>query len=35
MRSPPTQQKLLPAQSDIGFDIKQMGVPVQGHFKNI
>ena len=28
-----TQQKLLPAQSDIAFEIKQMGVPVQGHFK--
>jgi polyisoprenoid-binding protein YceI len=27
------QQKLLPAQSSIGFEIKQMGVPVQGHFK--
>ena len=27
------QQKLLPAQSDIAFEIKQMGVPVQGHFK--
>jgi len=27
------QQKLLPAQSDIAFTIKQMGVPVQGHFK--
>ena len=26
-------QKLLPAQSNIGFEIKQMGVPVQGHFK--
>jgi polyisoprenoid-binding protein YceI len=27
------QQKLLPAQSDVAFSIKQMGVPVQGHFK--
>ncbi|MDD2918687.1 YceI family protein [Rhodoferax sp.] len=27
------QQKLLPAQSDIAFEIKQMGVPVLGHFK--
>lgn len=27
------QQKLLPAQSDIGFVVKQMGVPVEGHFK--
>jgi polyisoprenoid-binding protein YceI len=27
------QQKLLPAQSSITFEIKQMGVPVQGHFK--
>lgn len=27
------QQKLLPAQSDIAFEFKQMGVPVQGHFK--
>ncbi|MCF8159330.1 MAG: YceI family protein [Polaromonas sp.] len=27
------QQKLLPAQSSIGFEIRQMGVPVQGHFK--
>ncbi|PKO61122.1 MAG: polyisoprenoid-binding protein [Betaproteobacteria bacterium HGW-Betaproteobacteria-18] len=27
------QQKLLPAQSDIAFEIRQMGVPVQGHFK--
>lgn len=27
------QQKLLPAQSNIAFEIKQMGVPVQGHFK--
>jgi len=27
------QQKLLPAQSEIAFEIKQMGVPVQGHFK--
>lgn len=27
------QQKLLPAQSNIGFEIRQMGVPVQGHFK--
>ena len=27
------EQKLLPAQSDISFTIKQMGVPVQGSFK--
>lgn len=27
------QQKLLPAQSDIAFEIRQMGVPLQGHFK--
>lgn len=27
------QQKLLAAQSDIGFVFKQMGVPVEGHFK--
>jgi len=27
------QQKLLTSQSSIGFEIKQMGVPVQGHFK--
>lgn len=27
------QQKLLPAQSDIAFVSKQMGVPVEGHFK--
>lgn len=27
------QQKLLPAQSDIGFTFKQMGVPLEGHFK--
>ena len=27
------QQKLLPAQSDISFSIKQMGVPVEGRFK--
>ena len=27
-------QKLIPAQSDIGFTFKQMGVPVEGHFKN-
>lgn len=27
------QQKLLAAQSDISFAIKQMGVPVEGHFK--
>jgi polyisoprenoid-binding protein YceI len=27
------QQKLLPAQSSIAFEVKQMGVPVQGHFK--
>lgn len=27
------QQKLLPAQSEIGFTFKQMGVPVDGRFK--
>lgn len=27
------QQKLLPAQSSMAFEIRQMGVPVQGHFK--
>lgn len=27
------EQKLLPAQSEIAFEIRQMGVPVQGHFK--
>jgi polyisoprenoid-binding protein YceI len=27
------QQKLLSGQSSIAFEIKQMGVPVQGHFK--
>lgn len=27
------QQKLLPAQSEVVFVIKQMGVPVDGHFK--
>ena len=27
------QQKLIPAQSEVGFAIKQMGVPVDGHFK--
>lgn len=27
------QQKLVPAQSDIGFVFKQMGVPVEGHFR--
>lgn len=27
------QQKLVPAQSDIGFVTKQMGVPLDGHFK--
>lgn len=27
------QQKLLPAQSEIAFVSKQMGVPVEGHFK--
>lgn len=26
-------QKLVPAQSDISFTFKQMGVPVEGHFK--
>jgi polyisoprenoid-binding protein YceI len=26
-------QKLVPAQSEVGFVIKQMGVPVEGHFK--
>ncbi|MDR3368455.1 YceI family protein [Rhodoferax sp.] len=27
------QQKLLPAQSELGFVAKQMGVPMNGHFK--
>lgn len=27
------QQKLVPAQSDIAFVTKQMGVPLEGHFK--
>jgi polyisoprenoid-binding protein YceI len=27
------QQKLLPAQSEISFAVKQMGVPLDGHFK--
>jgi polyisoprenoid-binding protein YceI len=27
------EQKLIPAQSDISFVFKQMGVPVEGHFK--
>ena len=27
------QQKLMPAQSEISFVFKQMGVPVEGHFK--
>lgn len=27
------QQKVVPAQSSIGFVFKQMGVPVEGHFK--
>lgn len=27
------QQKVLPAQSDIGFVSRQMGVPVEGHFR--
>ena len=27
------QQKLIPAQSDVSFSIKQMGVPVEGRFK--
>ena len=27
------QQKLVPAQSSVGFTIKQMGVPLQGQFK--
>jgi polyisoprenoid-binding protein YceI len=27
------QQKLLPAQSSVGFVVKQMGVPVDGHFR--
>ena len=27
------QQKLVPAQSEIAFTSKQMGVPVEGHFK--
>jgi polyisoprenoid-binding protein YceI len=28
-----TPAKLVPAQSDVGFTTKQMGVPVDGHFK--
>ncbi len=28
------QQKLIPAQSEISFVTKQMGVPLDGHFKN-
>ena len=28
------QQKLIPAQSEIRFEFKQMGVPVEGRFKN-
>ena len=27
------QQKLIPAQSEISFAVKQMGVPLDGHFK--
>ncbi|MES2878742.1 MAG: YceI family protein [Pseudomonadota bacterium] len=27
------QQKVVPAQSSVGFVFKQMGVPVEGHFK--
>jgi polyisoprenoid-binding protein YceI len=27
------QQKLIPAQSEIAFTTKQMGVPLEGHFK--
>ncbi|MDD2923801.1 YceI family protein [Rhodoferax sp.] len=27
------QQKLLPAQSELGFVAKQMGVPISGHFR--
>jgi len=27
------QQKLLPAQSELAFSAKQMGVPINGHFK--
>ncbi|WP_312305094.1 YceI family protein, partial [Pulveribacter sp.] len=29
---PAAAQQLVPAQSDIGFVSKQMGVPVEGHF---
>ena len=32
MTSASAQQKLLPAQSDIGFTIKEMGVPLDGKF---
>jgi len=31
--SAPAQQKLLPAQSELVFVAKQMGVPITGHFK--
>ncbi len=31
--SPVAQQLLLPAQSSIAFTVRQMGVPVEGHFK--
>ena len=29
----PQQQQLLPAQSSIAFTVRQMGVPIEGHFK--
>jgi polyisoprenoid-binding protein YceI len=33
LAAPAMAQKVVPAQSDIGFTIKQMGVPVDGKFK--
>lgn len=33
VESAQAQQKLLPAQSEVGFVTKQMGVPVEGRFK--
>lgn len=32
-QQPPSQQQLLPAQSSIAFTVRQMGVPIEGHFK--
>ena len=31
--APQQQQQLVPAQSSIDFTVRQMGVPIQGHFK--